>query len=114
VRAYASASITVYCRGCGNPRVLTRRQARRAGLCNACLYPPREPLVHDRYRRFWFEKFTDHELSVLASELAGRWVPVARIAERRSALIASGSLRGPDGLSSDSERQADSLLSPPR
>lgn len=114
MRSYASASVVVYCRSCGNPRTLTRRQARRAGLCNHCLYPPRDVVVHDRHRRFWFERFTDSELSLLASELAGRVVPAARIAERREALVASGSLRAGDGVPSDGERARRVFLSPPR
>jgi hypothetical protein len=109
-----SATVTVFCRGCGSPRVLTRRQARRAGLCASCLYAPRETVVEDRHRRFWFERFTDSELSVLASELAGRVVPAARIAERRQALVASGSLRVGNGVPSDGERAPHVLLSPPR
>lgn len=103
----------VRCRSCGNPRLLTRRQARRAGLCSHCLYPPRDVAVQDRHRRFWFERFDDQELSLIVSELAGRIVPPTRIAERRQALAASGAIA--DGLSSAGEREQQVLLSdPPR
>lgn len=114
MRKYVSATVHVYCRGCGTPRVLTRRQARRAGLCPACLYGSKETTVTDRHRRYWFNKFNDNELSLLASELAGRVVPVARIAERRAALVAAGSLQEPEGVPSAGERAPHALLSPPR
>jgi len=70
--------------------------------------------VTDRERRYWFSRFNDHQLSELASELAGRVVPVARITERREALVASGSLPAPEGVPSDGERAPRVLLSPPR
>jgi len=71
-------------------------------------------VVEDRHRRFWFDRFTDTELSLLASELAGRVVPVARITERREALVASGSIRAAEGVPSDGERAPRVFLSPPR
>ncbi len=115
MRKYASATVTSYCQGCGEPRLLTRRQARRAGLCNRCLYPPRDVAIDDRYRRFWFDRFNDQELSLIASELAGYVVPSAGIARQRQALVAAGSIQPAKGVQSAGERQpSTAALSPPR
>ncbi len=112
MRQYQSATVTVFCHGCGAPRVLTRRQERRAGLCRECLYGPKDMPVSDRHRAWWFKQFNDSQLSDLASELAGRVVPTARIAERRAALIAAGSLQGVESVGEREPSRA--LLSPPR
>lgn len=88
----SSPFVTVYCRGCGQPRNLSRRQAKRAGLCRDCLYPASTPeaKVNDTHRRFWFNAFpSDRELALVMSRFIGRQVDVARVAEQRMALTAS-------------------------
>lgn len=83
-----SSTVTVHCRGCGEPRQVSYRQSRRAGLCNRCLFPP-NVRVTSAARKYWFNTFTDREIASIASDLIGSVVPVAAIAERRQALTAS-------------------------
>jgi hypothetical protein len=71
--------------------------------------------VHDKHRRFWFERFNDRELSLIASEFAGYFVPASGLAQQRQALTASGSIQGAKGVQSSGERQpSTAALSPPR
>jgi hypothetical protein len=71
--------------------------------------------VHDKHRKFWFERFNDQELSLIASELAGYVVPSAGIARQRQALVAAGSIAPSKGVQSPGERQpSTAALSPPR
>lgn len=88
----ASPFVTIHCPGCGAPRNVSHRQAKRAGLCRECLYPERRN-VSDSHRRFWFNNHTDQELSLIVSDLVGRPVPAERIHDRRLALVASGVLQ---------------------
>lgn len=81
----SSAFRTVRCSGCGAPRQVTARQARRADLCKTCLHPPRIE-VTDRHRRFWLAKHTDQELAVIATDMLGRPVPAEVFALHRESL----------------------------
>lgn len=88
-----SAFKSVRCRGCGTPRVVSARQANRAGLCNTCRHPPRIH-VTDQHRRFWLSRFTDHEIASLASELVGRAVS-PQVVHTNRVLVASGRKQEP-------------------
>lgn len=83
-----STQVTVHCRGCGEPRQVSYRQSRRAGLCTLCLFPP-TIRVTSAARKYWFNTFSDLEIANIASELIGSVVPVARISEQRQALTAA-------------------------
>lgn len=72
----------VRCRSCGEPRELSARQAKRAGLCPRCLYPTHWT-VTDQHRNFWFKHYSDQELSLIATDFLGRWVSPDRIHEQR-------------------------------
>lgn len=80
--------VTVKCRGCGSTREVTSRQARRAGLCPICLYPPRYTKVTDAHKRFWLCRFTDEEIAVIATDMLGYDVSPGAIARHRAALDA--------------------------
>lgn len=41
------------------------------------------------HHRYWLARFTDVELARIASDLAGQYVPVARITHARAALTAA-------------------------
>jgi hypothetical protein len=90
--ATASDLVTVHCKGCGEPRALSPRQARRAGLCNRCLFPPNVS-VKRAHLRYWLRTFTDQEIAAIASDFVERTVPVARIRQQRAVLTASSRRR---------------------
>jgi hypothetical protein len=71
-RVAAAASVSVRCPGCGTHRILSRRQARRAGLCLLCRSRPETPTATDDDLRWWLRRFTDAEIVALAADFAGR------------------------------------------
>ena len=81
-KTVASATVLVRCRGCGEPRQLSARQAKRAGLCPRCLYPTNW-VVTDQHRNYWFNHYTDWEIAGIASDLVGSWVDPGKIHEQR-------------------------------
>ena len=86
--ATAARVVTVSCRGCGQPRELTARSSRRAGLCRHCLHPPRVN-VNDTHRKFWLKHFADSELAEIASETFGHIVSAQVFTPHRVALLGS-------------------------
>lgn len=83
----SESRVRVSCSECGASIVLTERQARRRDQrhrCPVCLvlaYHRAEP-VEDRHRRYWLEHFSDEEIAILASDILGEEVPVARVQAR--------------------------------
>lgn len=80
--------VTVRCKNCGEPREVTARQAGRAGLCRACLWPPKVG-VTDMHRKYWLKHFSDNELAAMATELVGDFVRPAVFTAHRVALLGS-------------------------
>ena len=79
----------VACPSCGRTRRVSARQARRGSICRLCLYPDTEPKVTPADMRFWLNRFTDHELAVLASDMIGEMVKPEGIGRARQVLLAS-------------------------
>lgn len=61
------------CPSCGTAREASDRHVRRGAirLCNLCRFPARRLPPTDRERRFWLKRFSDDEISMMATALFG-------------------------------------------
>ena len=83
----------VFCPGCGRPRDISDRHARRTEeprLCVACRFPAKKQPPGDADRRYWLERFTDDEIILMVEAMTDQHADAERIAWWRKELIPKG------------------------
>jgi hypothetical protein len=83
----------VFCPGCGRPREISDRHARRTEeptLCVACRHPGKHLPPGDSDRRFWLERFSDEEIVLMVEAMTDRKADLDRIRWWRKELNPKG------------------------